>query len=119
MKAGRQTTLCDQVAISGIGVHSGLPVTLTLHPADPNSGIIFVRSGMQGRYEREVRADVRAVAAGSVGNGGKIERTNQTALVGNDSEIIAIINCRTGRSKRVRLGRSAVIAEPSGTGGTG
>jgi UDP-3-O-[3-hydroxymyristoyl] N-acetylglucosamine deacetylase len=63
MKAGRQTTLCDQVAISGIGVHSGLPVTLTLHPADPNSGIIFVRSGIKGRYEREVRADVRAVTA--------------------------------------------------------
>jgi UDP-3-O-[3-hydroxymyristoyl] N-acetylglucosamine deacetylase len=63
MKAGRQITLCDQVAISGIGVHSGLPVTLTLHPADPNSGIIFVRSGRQGRYEREVRADVHAVTA--------------------------------------------------------
>jgi UDP-3-O-[3-hydroxymyristoyl] N-acetylglucosamine deacetylase len=63
MKAGRQTTLCDQVAVSGIGVHSGLPVTLTLHPADPNSGIIFVRSGIEGRYEREIRADVRAVTA--------------------------------------------------------
>ena len=63
MKAGRQTTLCDQVAISGIGVHSGLPVTLTLHPADTNSGIIFVRSGIQGRYEREIRADVRSVTA--------------------------------------------------------
>jgi UDP-3-O-[3-hydroxymyristoyl] N-acetylglucosamine deacetylase len=63
MKAGRQTTLCDQVAISGIGIHSGLPVTLTLHPSDPNTGIIFVRSGMKGRYEREVRADVHAVTA--------------------------------------------------------
>lgn len=63
MKAARQTTLCDQVAISGIGVHSGLPVTLTLLPADANTGIIFVRSGMKGRYEREVRADVRAVTA--------------------------------------------------------
>jgi UDP-3-O-[3-hydroxymyristoyl] N-acetylglucosamine deacetylase len=63
MKAGRQTTLSDQVAISGIGVHSGQPVTLTLHPSDPNTGIIFVRSGIKGRYEREIRADVRAVTA--------------------------------------------------------
>jgi UDP-3-O-[3-hydroxymyristoyl] N-acetylglucosamine deacetylase len=63
MKAGRQTTLRDQTAVSGIGVHSGLPVTLTLHPADPNTGIVFVRSGIEGRYEREVRADVRAVTA--------------------------------------------------------
>jgi len=63
MKAGRQTTLRDQAAVSGIGVHSGLPVTLTLHPADANTGIRFVRSGLDGRYEREIRADVRAVTA--------------------------------------------------------
>jgi UDP-3-O-[3-hydroxymyristoyl] N-acetylglucosamine deacetylase len=63
MKAGKQTTLRDQAAVSGIGVHSGLPVTLTLHPADPNTGIVFVRSGLEGRHEREVRADVRAVTA--------------------------------------------------------
>ena len=62
MKAGRQTTLRDQTAVSGIGVHSGLPVTLTLHPADPNTGIVFVRSGAQG-YDREIRADVRSVTA--------------------------------------------------------
>ena len=63
MRAGKQTTLCDQIAISGIGVHSGLPVTLTLLPADANTGVIFVRSGIKGRYEREVRADVRSVTA--------------------------------------------------------
>ena len=63
MKAGRQTTLRDQVAVSGIGVHSGLPVTLTLHPADMDIGIVFVRSCTEGRYEREIRADVRSVTA--------------------------------------------------------
>ncbi len=62
MKAGRQTTLRDQTAVSGIGVHSGLPVTLTLHPADPNTGIVFLRSGAQG-HDREIRADVRSVTA--------------------------------------------------------
>jgi UDP-3-O-[3-hydroxymyristoyl] N-acetylglucosamine deacetylase len=63
MKAGKQTTLRETAAVSGIGVHSGLPVTLTLHPADINTGIVFVRSGLDGRYEREIRADVRAVTA--------------------------------------------------------
>ena len=63
MKAGCQTTLREHVSISGIGVHSGLPVTLTLHPADANTGIVFVRSGSDGSDEREVRADVRAVMA--------------------------------------------------------
>src|SRR5665213_2467884 len=63
MKAGCQTTLRKSVSIDGIGVHSGLPATLTLHPADVNTGIVFVRSGPDGSYDREIRADVRAVTA--------------------------------------------------------
>ena len=62
MKAVRQTTLREQVAVSGIGVHSGLPVTLTLHPADADTGIVFTRTDANGR-DREVRADYRAVTA--------------------------------------------------------
>lgn len=63
MKDARQTTLRDQTAVSGIGVHTGLPVTLTLHPADANTGIVFVRTGQSGAPDREVRADYRAVTA--------------------------------------------------------
>jgi UDP-3-O-[3-hydroxymyristoyl] N-acetylglucosamine deacetylase len=63
MKAGRQTTLRKQVVVSGIGVHSGLPATLTLLPADANTGIVFVRCGRGGQPDREIRADVRAVTA--------------------------------------------------------
>jgi UDP-3-O-[3-hydroxymyristoyl] N-acetylglucosamine deacetylase len=61
MKAARQTTLRDDITISGIGVHSGLPVTVSLHPADADTGIVFVRSGPDG--EHEVRAHVDAVTA--------------------------------------------------------
>src|SRR6266851_3837499 len=63
MKGAKQTTLRHQVAVSGMGVHSGLPVTLTLHPADDDSGIIFQRIAADGSIEREIRADVRAVTA--------------------------------------------------------
>ena len=63
MKVGRQTTLRDQASLSGIGVHSGLPVTLTLHPADAGSGIRFVRTCLPGGGERELRADIHAVTA--------------------------------------------------------
>jgi UDP-3-O-[3-hydroxymyristoyl] N-acetylglucosamine deacetylase len=63
MKTGRQTTLGDDVAVSGVGVHSGLPVTLTLHPADADSGITFFRTGLEGRPDREIRADFRSVTA--------------------------------------------------------
>jgi len=63
MKAGRQTTLREQVTISGIGVHSGLPVIMTMLPADANTGVVFIRSSADGGPEREIRADVRAVTA--------------------------------------------------------
>ena len=63
MKVGQQTSLRVDASVTGIGVHSGLPATLTLHPADANTGIVFVRTGLKGRPDREIRADVRAVTA--------------------------------------------------------
>jgi UDP-3-O-[3-hydroxymyristoyl] N-acetylglucosamine deacetylase len=55
--------LRDHVAVSGVGVHSGRPVTLTLHPADDDVGIVFQSVAADGSIEREIRADVRAVTA--------------------------------------------------------
>jgi UDP-3-O-[3-hydroxymyristoyl] N-acetylglucosamine deacetylase len=63
MKAAKQTTLRDEVSVSGIGVHSGLPATLTLHPADADTGIVFVRAACDGQGEREIRASVHSVTA--------------------------------------------------------
>jgi len=63
MKSGKQTTLRDDATLSGVGVHSGQPVTLTLRPADADTGIVFIRTGTAGQPRREVRADVRAVTA--------------------------------------------------------
>jgi len=63
MKGVKQTTLRDHVAVSGVGVHSGRPVTLTLHPADDDVGIVFQSIAVDGSIEREIRADVRAVTA--------------------------------------------------------
>ena len=63
MKGAKQTTLREQVAVSGIGVHSGLPATLTMHPAGDDAGIVFQRVAADGSIEREIRADVRAVTA--------------------------------------------------------
>ena len=63
MKGAKQTTLREQVAVSGIGVHSGQPVNLTLNPGDDDTGIIFQRVSADGTVEREIRADVRAVTA--------------------------------------------------------
>jgi len=62
-QAGRQTTLREQVSVSGIGVHSGLPATLTLHPAEADAGIVFLRSGSDGCGDREIYTNFRHVTA--------------------------------------------------------
>jgi len=63
MKVGRQATIRDQAVLTGVGVHSGLPVTLTLHPAAAGSGIRFIRTGIKGQRDREVRAELKSVTA--------------------------------------------------------
>ena len=55
-KSGQQTTIRDRVAIGGFGVHSNAPVNLVLHPADANSGIVFLRTGLPGGRERLIEA---------------------------------------------------------------
>jgi UDP-3-O-[3-hydroxymyristoyl] N-acetylglucosamine deacetylase len=60
---GSQTTLRTHATVTGIGVHSGSPATLTLHPAEPNSGIVFLRTGIGGQRDREIAANFRSVTA--------------------------------------------------------
>src|SRR5262249_27474714 len=62
MKFGRQTTLRAQATVTGVGVHTGTPVSLTIGPAPVDAGFIFVRSGLEG-CDREVQAKADAVVA--------------------------------------------------------
>jgi UDP-3-O-[3-hydroxymyristoyl] N-acetylglucosamine deacetylase len=44
-----QQTIAAPVTCSGIGLHSGQPVTITLRPAPPNTGVVFInRNGHAG-----------------------------------------------------------------------
>ncbi|CAO3354368.1 UDP-3-O-acyl-N-acetylglucosamine deacetylase [Azospirillum melinis] len=43
-----QQTLKKSVTIAGVGLHSGVIVTLTISPADANSGITFLRTDLRG-----------------------------------------------------------------------
>jgi len=45
----RQRTLAAAISFAGYGVHSGQPVTLTLSPAAPDSGILICRDLGEGR----------------------------------------------------------------------
>lgn len=57
-----QTTLNSRVSLSGIGVHSGKPVSIHFSPADPDTGIIFVASDTSGN-SIELRALVAEIGA--------------------------------------------------------
>ena len=47
----RQTTIRRQVSCAGVALHSGKKVSLTLKPATQNTGILFVRSDIEGSPE--------------------------------------------------------------------
>lgn len=46
-----QHTIGKDVTYKGLGLHSGMPVTMTMHPATPGTGIIFKRSDLPGGPE--------------------------------------------------------------------
>ena len=55
-KVGYQTTLRERAAVSGLGVHSAVPAQIVLQPADADSGIVFLRTGLPGGRERLLEA---------------------------------------------------------------
>ncbi|MFC7396773.1 UDP-3-O-acyl-N-acetylglucosamine deacetylase [Chelatococcus sp. GCM10030263] len=63
MRSIKQTSLAGPVALDGIGVHSGEPVSLALHPADAGHGIVFLRTGLPDGRDRLIEAGHLAVSA--------------------------------------------------------
>ena len=56
-----QKTLQQEVTLSGIGLHTGREVKLTIKPAKENTGFVFVRTDLEGHPQ--VEADVNYVVA--------------------------------------------------------
>ena len=46
-----QQTLARKISHTGIGLHSGKDVLITLCPAEVNTGIVFVRTDLPDRPE--------------------------------------------------------------------
>lgn len=61
MPAKEQTTLADKITITGIGVHSGKPVTMNVCPAAVGTGYRFLRTGLEGGQSRMIHAHVDLV----------------------------------------------------------
>ena len=51
-----QHTLAESITISGVGIHTGKPVTMILEPGEPNTGIVFQRTDLPD--QPTVKADV-------------------------------------------------------------
>jgi UDP-3-O-[3-hydroxymyristoyl] N-acetylglucosamine deacetylase len=56
MKRGNQTTLTRRAILSGKGVHSNAPASITIHPAEIDAGIVFLRTGLLGGRSRRIEA---------------------------------------------------------------
>jgi UDP-3-O-[3-hydroxymyristoyl] N-acetylglucosamine deacetylase len=58
----RQTTLASPANLTGVGLHSGRPATLTARAAAPGTGIVFVRTD-EGRRDPPVPARLEGVVS--------------------------------------------------------
>jgi len=56
-----QRTISKKVEVTGIGIHSGKKVTMTLHPAEADFGIQFRRTDLKG--QENLKADATTVGA--------------------------------------------------------
>jgi len=74
----RQCTVRDNISCTGIGLHSGKKVKLTIKPAPPDSGIRFLRKDLSGR--RIIKANFENVID-----------TNMSTTIGNNGTKVSTI----------------------------
>lgn len=60
---GHQTTLRDRIVFSGVGVHSGKPVTMSLNPADADMGVVFSLTDPENGTNVDIPGNVNSVSA--------------------------------------------------------
>jgi len=75
-----QRTIKDSVECNGIGLHSGVKVCMRLHPAPPDTGIIFIRSDKNVRIEATAEKVVSTEFSSTLGMNGSSVRTVEHLL---------------------------------------
>jgi UDP-3-O-[3-hydroxymyristoyl] N-acetylglucosamine deacetylase len=73
----QQQTIRNQVTFSGVGLHSGVPVAMTLRPAAAGTGIVFHRTDLAPSVSIEARAAnvVNTRLSTTIGAGGAVVAT--------------------------------------------
>jgi len=77
----RQHTIAASTTISGRGLFSGAPATLTIRPAEPGQGVRFARTDLPG--DPEIPAAVAYV----------VDRPRRTALQAGDAVVETVEHC--------------------------
>ena len=72
-----QKTILKEVSFNGIGLHTGNKSNVTLKPADPDTGIIFVRLDLPGKPE--IKAGIKSLAL--------IETPRRTTIENNGAQV--------------------------------
>src|SRR4051795_4736353 len=93
-----ETTLNQAVSLSGIGLHSGVPVNMKVLPAPPSSGIVFERTDLENfRIQASWKHVARVSYATSLMRQGVLISTTEHLLsvlysLGIDNAVIQIDN---------------------------
>ena len=87
-----QRTVAKRMSVTGIGLHSGKPASLTLAPAVPDSGITFVRMDLGAEIPARADLVVDTVLSTSLGAGGVRLATVEHVLAALSG--LGIDNCR-------------------------
>ena len=74
----RQRTICDEVGCTGIGLHSGKRVKLTIKPAPADTGISFIRKDLVGQPAINAHFD-------------NVVDTNLSTTIGNNGNKVSTI----------------------------
>ena len=88
-----QRTIKKPVSLSGIGLHTGNPSTITFHPAPENYGFRFIRTDIEGNPEIPALVDyVTDIARGTTithtpGTGTELHERNYSAAVNHFHQI--------------------------------
>ncbi len=94
-----QRTLQDSFSLEGIGLHEGKEALMTFHPAEPDTGFVFVRSDLSGAPRIPARPD------------NLVSRPRRTALKAGDAEIHT---CEHALAALFGLGIDNALIELSG-----
>lgn len=90
-----QHTIEEAITISGVGIHTGASVNMTLAPSDPNTGIVFQRVDLPGQPTVKADADFVTETKRSTtleNNGAKVSTVEHllAALVGTGVDNVLV-----------------------------